>query len=403
MNEATAPRRRGRGWGPPATARPGRTVRGSRAAASAPRLASLAVLAALALLGSGCATTGVRVAGEQALLLELERRGVERAVAPFALNDEMVSWVAANVAGGERERRLDRLVEAVGDPSLLGVEYETGRTASAVEVFENRTANCLAFTHMFVGMARELGLDAYFVEVSRDGDVVKDGDLVVVSDHVAAAWGPMSARRIVDFGQRRDARVSRVRPISDLRATALHYSNRGAEAVRSEALDDAVSWLRDAVAIDPELVSAWVNLGVALRRSGLADEAEQSYRQALLIEPRASSAALNLAVVLRLQGRQQEADELLLLVDADDRPNPFAYLELGDLSLRHGRLEEAERFYSRARRFDTEKAESVAALGEVRLRQGERRAAEKLLRRARRLEPEGGRRIARLARLLAAS
>ena len=364
------------------------------------RLAVATLPAALAL---ACASTGVRETGENALLRELERREVGRALVPFALNDEMAAWVHEAVGAAERDKRLDRLVEAVTETSMLGVEYKAGHTGSAVEVFESRIANCLAFTQMFVGMARELDLAAYFVEVSHVENFEREGDLIVISDHVAVGFGPRHAMRLIDFGLREDERGFRVSPISDLTATALYYSNRGAEALRAERLDEAVAWLEDAVRIDPELASAWANLGVAQRRSGRTDEAELSYRQALVVDPALSSALVNLAVLLRLNGRTEEADDLLLMADVKRNRNPFTYIALGDLSLRYGRLDEAERFYSRARRLGPDEAAPAAALGEVLLRRGERKAAEKLLRRAQRLEPDGDRRIDRLVRLLAAS
>ncbi len=370
---------------------------GPRLYAPVPLAAALAATA----LALACASTGVREAGENALTRELERRGVNRVLVPFALNDEVAAWVHEAVGETARKELLGRLVDAVTDASMLGVEYEAGRTGSAVDVFESRTANCLAFTQMFVGMARELDLAAYFVEVSHVEDFEREGDLIVVSDHVAVGFGPRHAMRVIDFGLREGERGFRMTPISDLTATALYYSNRGAEALRAERPAEAVAWLEDAVRIDPELGSAWVNLGVAQRRSGRTDEAERSYRRALEIEPGASSALVNLAVLLRLDGRTAAADELLLLADVRRNRNPFTYVALGDLSLRQGRLDEAERHYSRARRLGPDEAAPAAALGEVLLRRGERRAAERLLRRARRLKPDGDLRIDRLARLLA--
>ena len=360
--------------------------------------AAAALLAALAL---GCTSTGVRETGESALQRELERRGVSRVVVPFALNEEMAAWARDSAAETLRDRRLDRLVEVVMDTALLGVEYETGHTGSAVEVFENRTANCLAFTQMFVGMARELDLPAYFVEVAHVESFERSGDLIVVSDHVAVGFGPRHTMRVIDFGQRQEDDGWRVNPISDLTATALFYSNRGAEALRAGHLDEAVAWLEDAVRIDPELTSAWVNLGVSQRRNGRAEAAEASYRRALEIDPRGGSALANLAVLLRINGRTDESEELLRLAATTRNRNPFTYIALGDLSLRYGRLDEAERFYNRARRLGPDDAAPAAALGEVLLRRGERRAAEKLLRRAQRLQPDGDQRIDRLARLLA--
>ena len=153
----------------------------------------------LAVLALGCASTGAREAGERSLQSELERRGVSRVVVPFALSEEMAEWTRGSVGETGREERLDRLVELVTNASLLGVRYEAGYTGSAVEVFTERMANCLAFTQMFVGMARELDLAAYFVEVDVE-NFERSGDLIVVSDHVAVGFGPRHTMRVIDFG-----------------------------------------------------------------------------------------------------------------------------------------------------------------------------------------------------------
>jgi Flp pilus assembly protein TadD len=337
-----------------------------------------------ALLVLGCASRGP--VGSPDLARALHSRGLDPAslIVPFEITDEMRAWAHARVPDGTpSEERLDRLLAAMIDPRFLQLKYEAGRTSTAREAFETRRANCLAFTSLFVGLARELGVPAYYLDVEDIERFEKDGDLLVVSGHVSAGYDIGGGKvKILDFSPSPNPGYRRVHRVSDLRAVALFYSNRGAESLRAGSSGEALGWLRKAVEIDPEFGGAWVNLGVALRRAGDMAGAEAAYRKALEIDPEISSAYTNLASLLRVRGKDAEAEGLLALAANVDRRNPFSLIALGDLSLAHGRLEEARRFYRQALRLRGDDAEVYAALGLVALAAGNPAEASKWLRRA---------------------
>ncbi len=342
---------------------------------------------------AGCAT-----ASRGPIVLNLDRelraRGLDPAtvVNPFALTDEMRAWAHEQVPPGTPvEARLDRLLAALLDPARLRIEYEARATGTAIEVFQTRRANCLAFTSLFVGMAREVGVPAIYLDIDDIEHFEKEGDLVVVSGHVSAGFSTGHSLKILDFSLAPAAEYRGVEPISDLTAIALFHSNRGAEGLRRGRTDEALDWLRKAVAIDPDLGGAWINYGVALRRSGDARGAEAAYRKALEADPNALSAYQNLSALLRLQGQTMEADELLALSSRLGSRNPFIYLTLGDLSLANGRMEEARRFYQRALRLYRGNAEPYAAMGQAALAQGETGDALRWLKKALAIDQENPR------------
>jgi Flp pilus assembly protein TadD len=347
----------------------------------------------------GCASSGPIV---QDLGRELRARGLDPAgvVNPFAITDEMRAWVHLQIP--ERtplEERLDLLLTALLDPQRLRIQYEARSTGTAAEVFQNRRANCLAFTSLFVGLAREVGVPVVYLDVDDVERFEKEGDLVVVSGHVSAGFNVGHALKILDFSQAPAAEYRRVQPISDLTAIALFHSNRGAEALRNGRNDQALEWLRKAVAIDPELGGAWINYGVALRRSGDSPGAEAAYRKALEADPNALSAYQNLAALLRLQGQDKEAADLLSVSSRLGSRNPFIYLTLGDLSFAHGRMEDARRFYRRALRLYRGNAEPYAAMGLLSLAQGDVDDATKWLKKAVSIDQEN-QRVKQLAQRL---
>jgi Flp pilus assembly protein TadD len=338
-----------------------------------------------ALVIQGCAS--LSPVGSPELARTLRDRGVDPAsiVVPFEITDEMRAWAHAQVPDSTpAAERLDRLLGALVDPLRFKLEYEPGHTATAREAFETRKANCLAFTSLFVGLARELGVSAFFLDVDDVERFEKDGDLMVVSGHVSGGYnaGGGGKMKILDFTPRAQPGYRRVHPLPDVTAIALYYSNRGAEMIRVGRSDEALSWLRQAVKIDPELGGAWVNLGVGLRRAGDLAGAEAAYRKALEVDPEAAAAYTNLAALLRVGGRESEAVGLLGLAAQADSRNPFSYIALGDLALVHGRLDEARRFYQKALRLNRDDAEVYAALGQVALANGDRGEARRWLRKA---------------------
>ena len=265
-------------------------------------------------------------------------------VVPYRLSAEMKKWLNEHVpkALPNHEDRILYLSRSLFRSDEFKIEYVRGYTGTAMEVFETQQANCLAFTLLFIGMARELGVPAYFLEVRDSENYRKEGDLIVVSDHVAVGYGPSYDLRIIDFGAREDAAYRRITLIDDYRAIAMFYSNRGAEELRSGRYDEALDWLRSAVAIDPEYAGSWVNLGVALRRSGDVENAELSYRTALELDLHSTSALQNLAALLHFKGHEEEALDLLAAGRSRLEPQP--------LHLPHaGRPQHAPRPHGRGR------------------------------------------------------
>ncbi len=339
----------------------------------------------------GCTSTAPRRVAPQEFVSILQQRGLPDPIVPFTVTEEMRDWLGQNVSrSSDVELRLASLTEALLADSGLGIRYERLANLTAAEVFQERTANCLSFTMLFVGLARELNIPATFIQVRDLERVRKEGDLVILSDHVAVGIGPLHDLRIVDFA-RDEPSYRSLTLVSDLEAVGLYYSNRGAEALRHGDLGSALPWLESATRVAPSLSAAWVNLGVARRRQGDREGAEGAYRRAIEVDPGASSAYHNLAALLRMKGRTEEARDLLALSTEHRSRNPYAYLALGEHSARHGRTADALAYYKKAAQLGRDQADVLASYGMFRLTQGQRRHSERLLRRARKLDPQSSR------------
>lgn len=349
--------------------------------------AKIALSLTLTLLLASAAAAKGRMDTRARLHQEIRDLGLDPAAVtlPFELTEPMRKW-AREIAPPKLkpQQKLERLAAALLDSDQLDLEYAWGYTGTAIEVFERQQANCLAFTNLFLGMAREVGVPVVFLAVKNVASYRKAEDLVVVSDHIAVGFRRGIELTVYDFAeQQRDRVLEGLRRISDLTAIAMFHSNRGAEALQAGRVEESVAWLETAVALDPGLANAWVNLGVGRRRGGDFAGAEQAYKQALELDPRIYSAYQNLASLLHHAGRPGEAESYEEVLRRAPTRNPFTFLALGDISFDSGRLDEARRFYRRAANLSPDDAaDSLAALGEVAAVGGDLRTARRMLRKA---------------------
>ncbi len=332
----------------------------------------------------GAAPPASRASLEQVV----RQRGLdpESLIWPWELGPNLRGWLSRQAVGRRPAERLQVAFHQLLAAGGRGLEYDAEVTGTADEVFDSGRANCLGFTLLFVGMARELDVDAGFFRIDRAESYRREGDLIFVSEHITAGYEANGEERLVEFTLAPEVDYGRALEIPDLTAMALFYSNRGAEELRDSDPGEAVRWLEVAVRLDDSEASAWTNLGVARRRLGELEVAEAAYRRAVELDPGHLAAYINLSGVLRLRGEGDAAREIVRLLDRGDNRNPYAYLVLGDASLEEGRLDDARRYYRRAVSLGRRDAEPRAAMGLWALTNGDASNARRWLRRARRID-----------------
>ena len=344
-------------------------------------------------MATGCAAFLSR-SHQRSLEEVIESRGVDPqdVVYPDRLTKEMRKWLRLRFPRQPRsEYGAYQLLEALEGANGLDLEYESGFTGTAQDVFETRKYNCLSFSHLFLAMAREIGVDAHYLNVDRIQRFRRSGDVVLVSGHVTVGFGIGPNRRVLEYRVGPPADYKTATPISDLTAMALFYTNRGAELIQQGRYEEAVEWLVIGTRLDPALPGTWLNLGVARRRSGDLDGAEKSYLKSIALDDTFFPAYRNLASLYQLRGKGEVAAELFAVLDRRGNRNPYAFLALGDQSLESGRTAEAEQYYRRALRLSTDRADAQAALGNLALEKGRLEQAQQWLEEARASNPESER------------
>jgi Flp pilus assembly protein TadD len=95
--------------------------------------------------------------------------------------------------------------------------------------------------------------------------------------------------------------------VSDERAFAHFYNNKGTTALIDGHLDEAVEIYRRALSSDPTLACVWANLGAAYSQSGKLAAAERAYRKSLELKPDDQAVMSNLSSLYAKMGRDREA------------------------------------------------------------------------------------------------
>jgi Flp pilus assembly protein TadD len=114
----------------------------------------------------------------------------------------------------------------------------------------------------------------------------------------------------------------------------------------------AVSELREALRLQPDLAPARESLGDALAQLGRDDEAIAAYREALRLEPANLRVCLELGVLLELNGRWGEEAALYRTALSHAPSDPVLHHRLGGALIRDGQIEEGMAAYQEADRLN---------------------------------------------------
>jgi len=256
--------------------------------------------------------------------------------------------------GYSREQRVERLVHLIFDDDGMALTYDPYATQTLTETWQNRRANCLSFTLLFVTLARAAGIDARVQEVAQVVTWFQDQGVIYSVGHVNAGVNFRGRIAVVDLD--RNVLYDRYgpQPVSQERALAHFYNNRGAMHMTDGDAVQARAYFQAALAMDPAFVSGWNNLGVLDARSGNLAQAERDYRTALQLKPRNAPSLTNAAALYRRLGDTHQAALLAKRLQQVQRDDPFVQFRLGNQAEQRRDYAAAIGYYRRAvRMYDT--------------------------------------------------
>lgn len=304
---------------------------------------------------------------------------------PFEVNPELRSALEVRLRQAPSERsKINEVLRFIFEDLDLG--YSLTPTRNAVETYRTQKGNCLSFVNLFVGVAREQGLNPFYVEVTdyqkwnhREGMVVSQG-------HIVAGMYLEGELKTYDFLPYRPKTYRSFNPIDDLTAAAHYHNNLGAEALMAGDLEAARRFLEIATGIAPRFEKGINNMGVCLARAGEPDKALEWYKKGLEIDPENPMILTNMTRLYQQTGRSKEAEELLARLEGSNESNPFFFVYQGEIALSRGEHDKALDYMVRALRQDSELPEIHMGFVKVYVALGDLRKARHHLERALKLD-----------------
>ena len=165
------------------------------------------------------------------------------------------------------------------------------------------------------------------------------------------------------------------------------YNNLGNALKFQGKLEEAEATYRQALRLQPNYAEAYNNLGNLLKDKGVVADAENCYRQALHLQPAYAEAHNNLAALLRSQGK---TDEALARYGYALELNP-AYVDarynLGTLLYQKGQRDDAQATFQQVIQYQPRHVGALTDLGSIFHEKGEAAEAETLFRRVLDIDP----------------
>jgi Flp pilus assembly protein TadD len=268
----------------------------------------------------------------------------------LALDDEMRAFLAREIPDNAHQlKKIRMLVKSLFTDDGVRIRYDSFETNTAIETFYSREGNCLSFANLFVAMAREIGLPAYFQEVKTPRTWDQRGQLYISSRHINVLLKYKQADdQVVDFDIANFDEEYLNRKLSDEVALAQYHNNMGIHWLLEEDARKALAHQRLALKLAPREHYMWTNLGVLYARFGYPDHAEAAYLTALSYNDNDTLAISNLASLYDTQGKTKLAAQYHQRAESSMRRNPFYLYDRAEKFYADGRYREARNELQRA-------------------------------------------------------
>ncbi len=337
-------------------------------------------------VGAGCGTAAKRSWTPDEIRADLNHRitpeMLARVEVPFEINDEIRALafrVTENLRSDKEKMRA--IIRAIRQHTGGTISYDWLSNKTAVEVFEQGRGNCLAYTNLFVGMSRAVGVEAVYVDVKTIERVSREAEVIVNSGHITGGIKDGPDILFVDFTANPERQYAGAEIIDDFEAISNFYNNQGflygyfAEALADQGgfdpLAREIEMYELALSVRPNFNRARNNLGVAYKRRGRFEEAVEQYNLALALEPDFTEARANLASAYYSEGDVDSAIREFRVAERRDDQNAYVRHHLGVLLYQRGEYEAAADYFRKALSRDSGLADARFFLGETMLKLGD--------------------------------
>jgi Flp pilus assembly protein TadD len=325
------------------------------------RFRSLVAISTCLFLTSACGAIPKTIYTEAEALAQMEARVSaemrDQIVVPYEIDDEIRQLAEDITRGITSDREKVRLiVEAIIGLTKFSISYDSLSNKTATEVFREGRGNCLAYSNLFVGMARHVGLEAVYIDVVSIERQTREAEVIVNTGHVTAGINQGADIMVIDFTRTPEREYIGFKVIDDLEAIANYYNNQGflygffteTAGLDFDPLEKEMEMYRLSLEVLPTFQRARNNLGVGLRRRGHVDQAIEQYKIAIAEDPGFADAHANLGAAYFSVGRFDDALAELRIAADESGSNGYFHHHLGVALYQLERYDEAVREFNRA-------------------------------------------------------
>jgi Flp pilus assembly protein TadD len=325
------------------------------------RFRSLVAISTCLFLTSACGAIPKTIYTEAEALAQMEARVSaemrDQIVVPYEIDDEIRQLAEDITRGITSDREKVRLiVEAIIGLTKFSISYDSLSNKTATEVFREGRGNCLAYSNLFVGMARHVGLEAVYIDVVSIERQTREAEVIVNNGHVTAGINQGADIMVIDFTRTPEREYIGFKVIDDLEAIANYYNNQGflygffteTAGLDFDPLEKEMEMYRLSLEVLPTFQRARNNLGVGLRRRGHVDQAIEQYKIAIAEDPGFADAHANLGAAYFSVGRFDDALAELRIAADESGSNGYFHHHLGVALYQLERYDEAVREFNRA-------------------------------------------------------
>jgi len=296
-----------------------------------------------------------------AMTSRLSYEEMENLKIPFDPTEEMVLF--AQNAIEDATNPIDKsisIVNAIMSKWELDVTYERTADFSAQEIFySTHRANCLAFTHLFISLARSAGIRAHYVDVQFE-EQIKGNEVVISNHHICAGIYDGAEFFLIDFDPNPQKNYRLFRLIDDIEALANHYNNIAINQLTQthDSQMEALKILDVTLKIQPDFTRAINNKGAILSLLGYNTKATACFRRAVELKPNMPEANSNLSGILLKTGNYLESLKYIKKAVKQKPQNSFYRARLAMIYMR---LNDYDHAYKEFRWLARKNPDNIAA------------------------------------------
>lgn len=249
-----------------------------------------------------------------------------------------------------------RRVFAYMQDHLKSASY-SAETLTASNVLSQNSGNCLSLAILTKSLADAAGIGIRYEMVKVPPVFKRSNDIILSSQHIRSILynseikkdkipGKMMKSITIDYNPSEQTKA--LRWVDEDEFYSLYYTNRAAELLAQNKIDESYWYLKEALTIKSSSVQAINMMGIVHSRLGYDTYAEQWYLYGLSFGRGQFELLKNYYLLLQRTDRGNEADKVALQLSQYDADNPFDWVALGDDAYENKKYKLAIKYYKKA-------------------------------------------------------